>query len=154
MINGAVLYIKKGTRFMGVQIEILMGILNFYSFIGSSGVERPIELTGLVSPVTTSHWCSAALLPALAWLRPGSLLLLMWSVKILQILVQVERRGVNACNHDTATSNFFGDNQVFHELTKVTEQATKHTEVTRLRLEVHGCRYEVYIFYSLLFYHL
>ena len=47
--------------------------------------------------------------------------------------------------------NFFGDNQGFYELTKVIEQAAKRTEVTRLRLEVHGCRYEVYILYSLLF---
>jgi len=39
VINGAALYIKKGTGFMGVQIETLMGILNFYSFIGSSRVD-------------------------------------------------------------------------------------------------------------------
>ena len=50
-----------------------------------------------------------------------------------------------------ADSNLFVQATVgFHELTKVAEQAAKHTEVTRLRLEVHGCRYEVYILYSLL----
>jgi len=47
--------------------------------------------------------------------------------------------------------NFFGDNQGFYELTKVIEQAAKHTEVIRLRMEVHACIYELYILYSLLF---
>jgi len=51
----------------------------------------------------------------------------------------------------SATSDFFGENQGCHELAEVAEQAAKHTEVTRLRMEVHTCGCEVYILYSLFF---
>ena len=51
----------------------------------------------------------------------------------------------------SATSDFFGDNQGCHELAEVTEQAVKHNEETRLRMDVHTCGCEVYILYSLLF---
>lgn len=37
MISGAALYIKKGTGIMGVQTGVLMGILNFYSFMAPPG---------------------------------------------------------------------------------------------------------------------
>ena len=36
VISEAALYIKKGTEIVDVQIEIVMGILNFYSLTGSS----------------------------------------------------------------------------------------------------------------------
>jgi len=61
-----------------------------------------------------------------AGVRSGSLLLLMWSVKILQILIQVERRGVNACKNDTAASDFFGDNQRCHELSEFAEKVVEY----------------------------
>jgi len=51
----------------------------------------------------------------------------MWSIRILQILVQVERRGVNACKNDTAASDFFGDNQGCHELSEFAEKVVEYT---------------------------
>jgi hypothetical protein len=51
----------------------------------------------------------------------------MWSVEILQILVQGEHRGVDACKNGTAASDFFGGNQGCHELSEFAEKVAEYT---------------------------
>ncbi|CAO2176051.1 unnamed protein product [Urochloa humidicola] len=46
VMSGAALYIKKNFKITNVQLQILMGILNFYSLIGSFTVGRTSDWIG------------------------------------------------------------------------------------------------------------
>ncbi|CAN6222998.1 unnamed protein product [Urochloa humidicola] len=46
VMSGAALYIKKNLKITNVQLEILMGILNFYSLIGSFSMGRTSDWIG------------------------------------------------------------------------------------------------------------
>ncbi|CAN6199589.1 unnamed protein product [Urochloa humidicola] len=68
VMSGAALYIKKDLKITDVQLEILMGILNFYSLIGSFAAGRTSDWTGrrFTVVVAAAFFFSGALLMGLA----------------------------------------------------------------------------------------
>jgi len=67
-MSGAALYIKKDLKITDVQLEILMGILNFYSLIGSFAAGRTSDWIGrrFTVVVAAAFFFSGALLMGLA----------------------------------------------------------------------------------------
>ncbi|RLM86456.1 putative polyol transporter 1 [Panicum miliaceum] len=68
VMSGAALYIKKDLKITDVQLEILMGILNFYSLIGSFAAGRTSDWIGrrFTVVVAAAFFFSGALLMGLA----------------------------------------------------------------------------------------
>ena len=67
-MSGAALYIKKDLKITDVQLEILMGILNFYSLVGSFAAGRTSDWIGrrFTVVVAAAFFFSGALLMGLA----------------------------------------------------------------------------------------
>nr|CAB3454774.1 unnamed protein product [Digitaria exilis] len=67
-MSGAALYIKKDLKITDVQLEVLMGILNFYSLIGSFAAGRTSDWIGrrFTVVVAAAFFFSGALLMGLA----------------------------------------------------------------------------------------
>jgi sugar porter (SP) family MFS transporter len=68
VMSGAALYIKKDLKITDVQLEILMGILNFYSLVGSFAAGRTSDWIGrrFTVVVAAAFFFSGALLMGLA----------------------------------------------------------------------------------------